>query len=151
MAMGKTMTDMDAAGYVPHSGRMVLLEKVIAYDDESITCSVVIRPDSLFVRDGRVGPWVGIEYMAQAIGAHGGRLAVADGVPVQVGFLLGTRSIDFRTGWFRVGQTLHVTAKHIWGDEKLMKYSCSIVDTSSGRLLQETDLSVYAPGEELKS
>ena len=144
------MIDMDAAKYVPHSGRMVLLEKVIAYDDDSITCSVAIRPDSLFVRGGRVGPWVGLEYMAQTIAAHGGYLAVAAGKPVHVGFLLGTRSIDFRTGWFRVGQTLHVTAKHIWGDERLMKYSCSIVEPSGGGLLQEADLSVYDPGEELE-
>ncbi len=144
------MTGMDAAVYVPHSGRMVLLDKVIRYDENSIACNVVIGPDFMFLRDGRVGPWVGLEFMAQAIAAHGGCLATADGKPVRIGFLLGTRSIDCGAGWYHVGQELLVTARHIWGDDRLMKYSCTIGDASSGKLLQEADLSVYDPGEELK-
>jgi len=142
------MMGTDVAALVPHSGRMVLLDRVVEHEEQSITCSVVIRPDSLFVSHGQVGPWVGMEYMAQTIAVHGGVAAVQQGKPVPIGFLLGCRSIDLSTGPFRVGQTLHVRARHVWGDEQLMKFSCSITDAESGTLLQEGLLSVYAPGEE---
>ena len=142
------MIGKHAAELLPQSGRMALLDRVVAYDQESITCSVTIRPDSPFVSNGQVGPWVGLEYMAQTVAAHGGRIAVEAGEPVRIGFLLGCRSIDFGSGSFQVGQTLHVSARHLWGDEHLMKFSCSIVDAATDRVLQEADLSIYDPGEE---
>jgi len=126
---------------------MVLLDRLVDHDEESTMCRVVIRPDSLFVSDGQVGPWVGLEYMAQTIAAHGGLAAVKAGQPIRMGFFLGCRSIDLSSGPFHVGQTLHVRARHLWGDEQLMKFSCSITDAGTGALLQEADLSVFDPGE----
>jgi predicted hotdog family 3-hydroxylacyl-ACP dehydratase len=142
------MIGTDAAEFVPHSGRMVLLHRVVGHDEESTTCSVEIRPDSTFVSNGQVGPWVGLEYMAQTIAAHGGLAAVQEDRPVRIGFFLGCRSVDLSAGPFRVGQILHVHARRLWGDEHLMKFSCSITDAATGALLQEADLSVYDPGEE---
>ena len=51
---------------------MVLLDHVVAADDESLCAAVQVREDSLFYVDGAVGGWVGLEYMAQAIGAFAG-------------------------------------------------------------------------------
>lgn len=141
------MIGSDAGRLLPHSGRMVLLHQLVAYDDESTTCSVEIRPDSPFVSDGQIGPWVGLEYMAQAVAAHGGLALQRRGQPVRIGFLLACRSIDFESGPFRVGQTLHVRASPLWGDEHLLKFACSIKDVDTGELLQQADLSVYDPGE----
>ena len=62
----------DIRSLVPHSGTMVLLDRVISADENTLCAEVVIRPDSLFYADGGVGAWVGIEYMAQAIGAYAG-------------------------------------------------------------------------------
>ena len=148
MEVDTRMRGSDAAALLPHSGRMALLARVVDYDGDSITCSVEIGPDSQFVSDGRVGPWVGLEYMAQTVAAHGGRVAVERGEPIRIGFLLACRSIDFRSGPFHVGQTLHVSARHIWGDEHLMKFACSVVDAATGAELQEAELSVYNPGDE---
>jgi predicted hotdog family 3-hydroxylacyl-ACP dehydratase len=82
------------------------------------------------------------------VAAHGGLALRRKGEPVRIGFLLACRSISFETGPFRVGQTLHVRASPLWGDERLLKFSCSIRDAGSGALLQEADLSIYDPGEE---
>ena len=144
----KTEIGSDAGRLLPHSGPMSLLHQVVAYDDESTTCSVEIRPDSTFVSDGQVGPWVGLEYMAQAVAAHGGLALRRKGQPVHIGFLLACRSINFETGPFCVGQTLHVRASPLWGNERLLKFSCSIKDADTGCLLQQADLSIYDPGEE---
>jgi predicted hotdog family 3-hydroxylacyl-ACP dehydratase len=138
----------DVSELIPHSGRMVLLDQVVDFDEKSTTCSAVIRPDSSFVVNGQVGPWVGLEYMAQTVAAHGGLTLKRKGQRVRIGFLLACRSISFETGPFRVGQTLHVRASPLWGDEYLLKFSCSIRDADSGKMLQEADLSIYDPGEE---
>ena len=52
---------------------------------------LVVPEAGLFVEDGQVPAWVGIEYMAQAIAAWAGCRARAAGKPPQLGFLLGSR------------------------------------------------------------
>ena len=62
----------DIRDLLPHSGPMVLLDHVVAADDESLCAAVRVRENSLFYVDGAVGGWVGLEYMAQSIGAFAG-------------------------------------------------------------------------------
>ncbi len=62
----------DIRSLVPHAGPMVLLDRVISVDEDSLLAEVRIRSDSLFCNIDGVGAWVGIEYMAQAIGAWRG-------------------------------------------------------------------------------
>src|SRR5215471_7164387 len=84
----------DIRSLLPHAGPMVLLDRVISVDEDSLLAEVCIRSDSLFCNGGGVGAWVGVEYMAQAIGAWAGYTAQLRGEPVKLGFLLGTRSYD---------------------------------------------------------
>ena len=63
------MSIPDIRSLLPHSGPMVLLDRVIAADEESLCAEVRIRENSLFCNADGVGAWVGLEYMAQAIGA----------------------------------------------------------------------------------
>ena len=74
----------DIRSLLPHSGTMVLLDRVVAADADSLCAEVAIRPDSLFCNADGVGAWVGIEYMAQAIAAHAGYLARLRGDAVKV-------------------------------------------------------------------
>jgi len=84
----------DIRTLVPHAGPMVLLDRVISADEESLCAEVRIRHDSLFCRAGAVGAWVGLEYMAQAIGAYAGFTACLRGEPIKLGYLLGTRCYE---------------------------------------------------------
>jgi predicted hotdog family 3-hydroxylacyl-ACP dehydratase len=61
------------ADVVPHSGRMVLIDELLDYGLDYAVAAVNIRPDSV-LSDGRTGvpAWVGLEYMAQTIGAFTG-------------------------------------------------------------------------------
>ena len=51
------MTDFnptDIAALIPHSGKMVLLDRIIEYDDNSLTAELVVRDDGLLGNDKTV-------------------------------------------------------------------------------------------------
>ena len=66
------VTTLAVAELLPHDPPMVLIDKVLSYDENSLVAEVAIRPDSAFCGANGVPGWVGIEYMAQAIAAHAG-------------------------------------------------------------------------------
>ena len=82
---------------VPHAGPMLLLDRIVSVDAESVCAEVRIRKDSLFCVDGGVGAWVGLEYIAQAIAVYAGFRAALRGEAVKVGFLLGTQTLRMRS------------------------------------------------------
>jgi 3-oxoacyl-[acyl-carrier-protein] synthase I len=133
---------------LPHSGRMVLLDQVLAIDGDSLSAGVELRNDSMFCVNGAVGAWVGLEYMAQAIGAYAGYNARLRGEPVRIGYLLGTRRYDSNQPHFPVGSRLKIHIKRVWqSDEGLASFDCRIED--DGGLLASATVTVYqAPGAE---
>jgi predicted hotdog family 3-hydroxylacyl-ACP dehydratase len=102
-------TAIPIAELVPHSGRMSLLDTLIAHDATSLTAELTVRSDSPFVEHGQVGSWLGLEYMAQAIAAFAGSKGRANGEPPKLGFLIGSRHYHANTPCFRVGDTMRVT------------------------------------------
>jgi len=134
----------DIRSLVPHSGTMVLLDRVISADENTLCAEVVIRPDSLFYADGGVGAWVGIEYMAQAIGAYAGYRARLRGEPVKIGFLLGTRRYESRAPVFLQGSVLKIYIKRVLESENgLASFDCHI-DDDSGELTSAS-VTVFQP------
>lgn len=124
----------DIRSLVPHAGPMVLLDRVISADEDSLLAEVRIRSDSLFCNTGGVGAWVGIEYMAQAIGAWAGYTARLRGEPVKLGFVLGTRRYECRRPIFTLGSLLRVHILRVFQDENgLGSFECSI-DNEEGRV-----------------
>ncbi len=131
---------------VPHSGTMSLLDRVLAADDESLTAAVAIRADSLFCEGGKVGAWIGIEYMAQAVAAHAGWCARQRGAPVKVGFLLGSRRYHCQVAAFAVGTRLQVHVQRaLQGENGLGAFECRIGDSASGATLAHATVTVYQP------
>ena len=66
--------------------------------------TVCIGEDSMFFEPPHGVPgYVGLEYIAQTIAAHGGLRARAVGEPVRIGFLLGTRRYDCGNGLLFIG------------------------------------------------
>ncbi|MGB8640505.1 MAG: hotdog family protein [Pseudolabrys sp.] len=134
----------DIRSLVPHAGPMVLLDRVISVDEDSLVAEVCIRSDSLFCSAGGVGAWVGIEYMAQAIGAWAGYTAQLRGEPVKLGFVLGTRRYDCSRPIFILGSILRVHVLRVFQDENgLGSFECSI-DNEEGRVVTAT-VTVFQP------
>jgi len=124
----------DIRSLVPHAGPMVLLDRVISADEDSLLAEVRIRSDSLFCNTDGVGAWVGIEYMAQAIGAWAGYTARLRGEPVKLGFVLGTRRYECSRPIFTLGSLLRVHVLRVFQDENgLGSFECSI-DNEEGRV-----------------
>jgi len=131
---------------LPHAGPMRLLEAVIAHDPECTRCRVEPSRSELF-RDatGRIPAWVGIEYMAQCIAAHGGLLARARGEAPRPGLLLGSRRLVFRQDAFEPGRTLEVRARHVAGHSEMLAFECAVLDPGEEAPLAEGRLNVLLP------
>jgi len=126
---------------IPHTGQMVLLDRVTAFDDNSLSAELVVRP-GLLVDDETVPSWVGIEYMAQTIGAYVGMKARLAGEPIRLGFLLGTRRYGGNAAAFKVGAALTVRVEKIMQDDRLGAFECRILGEG---IEISANLNVYQP------
>ncbi len=72
-------TSLPVADLVPHRGTMSWLDRILSVDTERVVAEADIAEDSLFLRDGQLAAWIGIEYMAQAIAAWAGQRARREG------------------------------------------------------------------------
>lgn len=122
---------------------MSLLDRVIDYEDDSLTAQVTIVKDSLFVEPSGVPAWVGIEYMAQAIAAYSGMMARSAGQKVSIGFLIGTRKYTCNQPYFPLGSTLKVSVhEELLGDNGLGVFRCKI---TADNIEANASLSVFQP------
>lgn len=138
-----------AALVVPHSARMLLIDSVLGADESSLSATATIHPDNPFLRDGLVGAWVGVEYMAQAIAAFEGCRARARGDAPKVGFLIGSRQFRTSGGGFSLQATLHIHVSRQYEEGGLGLFDGTI--TSMNRdgesVSVEASVSVYQPDD----
>lgn len=141
------MEAVDVRSLVPQAGPMVLLDRVISADEESACAEVTIRSNSMFSNGAGVGAWVGIEYMAQAIGAYAGYNARLRGEPVKMGFLLGSRRYECSRPIFAVGTVLRIYVRRVLQSENgLGSFECRI--DNEDEPLATANLTVYQPADE---
>ncbi len=139
------MTHPPISELIPHAGAMILLDRVLDIGPEHVTAEVTIRPEALFCDGEKVGGWVGIEYMAQAIAALSGWSARQQMLPVRIGFLVGTRQYTSHKPWFYIGQTLQVhVRREIDGDNGVSAVACRIT-APDGQIHAEATLTVFQP------
>jgi len=131
---------------VPQSRTLSLLSELVDYGDDWIETRVRIGPDTLFLEAEGVPGWIGIEYMAQTIGAYAGIQERLQGRPPAVGFLVGTRRYRCEHSWFRLGETLEVRTEQSYrADNGLMVFECEI--RADGVCLASAALNVYQPDD----
>nr|WP_255701807.1 hotdog family protein [Bordetella sp. LUAb4] len=130
---------------LPHSGAAVLLDAVLACDENTLLARATVRAhDGYGDSDGNLPPWLGMELMAQAVGAWAGCQARRAGVPVQLGFLLGTRRYECRVPAFTAGMHLTIRAERSFQDTAGMGvFLCQI--HQADECVAEARLNVYCP------
>jgi predicted hotdog family 3-hydroxylacyl-ACP dehydratase len=121
---------------------MVLLDRIIEYDDNSLTAELVVRDDGLLGNDKTVPAWAGIEYMAQAIAAYAGIMAKRAGEPIKLGYLLGTRRYNSNVAEFKVGSTIIVKISKVIENSNLAAFECEI---QGADIEISANLNVYQP------
>jgi predicted hotdog family 3-hydroxylacyl-ACP dehydratase len=124
------------AQLVPQRPPMLLLDAVLAAGGGSITCAAEVRPDNLFLRDGRAPAATVLEYMAQAIAAERGLEAKG---PPAMGLIAACRSLELHADHLAAGDRLEITAQRGYVGE-LAEYTARV--TRDGRLLAEAVLHV---------
>ena len=132
---------------VPHTGAMVLLDKVDFGDDQQLQARVTVRADTPLVEVGGLPGWVGMELMAQTIGAFGGLRARRAGQPVKIGFLVGSRKYSCNSPYFPLGATLAVKVQElVRGDNGLCVFECSLSGTGEYSQIQASaNINVFQP------
>lgn len=124
---------------------MLLLDRVLEVTPGRMVCAVTIRPESAFCREGRVAAYVGIEYMAQTVGAFIGWHEREAGGAVKIGFLVSVRKYSCAVDYFSVGATLNIEARENWRDAKgLGVMDCGIY-RPDGKLVAEARLTAFQP------
>jgi len=109
------------AELLPHAGDMILIEQIDGCDDEQIHTRTTVRPGGLFNRaDGSLPAWLGLELMAQSVAAFAGCRARRQGLPVELGFLLGTRKFECAVEHFPAGAELLIHAQRSLEDDNGM-------------------------------
>ena len=132
------------AELVPQAGPMCLLDRVLEHAPGCTVCAVDPGRSALLAApDGSVPVWVGLEYMAQCIAAHGGLIALARGESQLPGVLLGSRRVSFGVERFEIGRELRVSARHHRGERGLVAFDCDVRDLDGGPPLVHGRLNVY--------
>jgi len=133
---------------LPQKGSMCLLEKVISADDEGLVATAIFRSNSLFCREGRVGAWVSLECMAQAVAAWAGYHDRQQGKSPRMGFLLGSSRFDCARPWLALDRMLRIEVrKEIQMDDGLGQFTGVTVDEEG--MVSSAVLTVFSPEDPL--
>lgn len=118
------------AQVVPHQGAMLLLDEILRWDDTYLCASTHILP-AMPMADGHGLPaWAGLELMAQATAALAGCRARRQGLPVQPGFLVGTRRYSANCNYFPLGARLEIQVRQgLSGGNGLQVFDCALAGT----------------------
>lgn len=136
-------TEFSVDELVPHSGKMSLLSGITGYGEDWLSAVVNVTSDSMFANDQGVPAWVGLEYMAQAIGAFAGLQERLKGEEPKVGFLLGTRKFNVDVPVFVVGSSIHVkVTKNMQAENGLCAFDCEL---SGDGFLSQASLNIFQP------
>ena len=122
------MTDL-----LPHRPPMVLVDRLLSFDEDNAHVQVEIRPDHPFLRP-------------LGVAAHVGALARQAGTDVRLGFLLGTRSYVAHLSWFPPGAVLEVLVHRVFNDDGMGVYDCRIL--LAGAEAAAAQLSLYQPPDQ---
>ena len=126
---------------VPHRPPMLLIEALEHESEGSLTCSARPRSTTPYSTAGKVPSILCLEYMAQAVAAYAGLRALRENDQVRMGYIIGVRSMTLEVPFLSTGNQVLITVRHIWGDDSLGKFDCSI--TLAGRQIAHADLSAF--------
>lgn len=136
----------DLSLVLPHRPPMILLDELIAYDENSATAKVEIRADSLFAdQQGHVPTWIALEFMAQTVAAYAGMTAILQGNPIQLGFLLGTRNCELAKSHFYSGELLIIHVERHARVGELDAFRGQVLNHPNRKVLANCILNVFQP------
>ena len=133
------------AELLPHAGDMILLAAVESFDEDSVVTRLRVSPGLLSLPDGSLPAWTGIEIMAQSVAAFAGCQGRLLGLPVELGFLLGTRNYQCNVEHFPLDSELRIRAcRSLQDDNGMGVFECHL---DGPGIHAEARLNVFRPPE----
>lgn len=133
---------------IAHRDPMILISRMVEFDDSSALCEVDIHENSPFYQsdlDG-VASYIGIEYMAQAIAAYAGAQAREQGNDIEIGFLLGSRKYQTFAPSFSKGTTYQIRVEELYQEDSgLSVFDCEIVHRDS--VIAQAKVNAFQPDD----
>ena len=134
------------APLLPHSGDMVLLDRISDFGEDFLIAETEIHSDNILIKHGKLATFAGIEIMAQGVAAWSGCLATLADEPVRLGYLLGTRKLHIYTQEIPVGSKLQIKIKmSIQDSTGFGVFDSQLIDLTSGKIILEGALNVFSP------
>lgn len=136
------------AAHIPHQGSMCLLDRVEAWDEESISCRANSHRnvDNPLRAHGQLGAACGIEYAAQAMAVHGALLSSKESSAPRSGYLVSVRGTQLHVPRLdNIAEELEVNASCITRSENNILYAFTI--SAAGNLLLEGRAAVIVNAE----
>lgn len=138
----------DIAPLVPHSGEMILLDRITAFGNDFLVAESEIRSEHILIKHGKLATYAGIEIMAQGVAAWAGCMAQQVGEPVRLGYLLGTRKLHLHSQEIPIGSRLQIQIKMSIQDATgFGVFDCQLIDLADKSVLLEGALNVFSPKE----
>lgn len=128
------ITKTEIAELLPHSGNMLLIDRVDAWDEHSIRCRSDNHrnPDHPLRMHGHLSALHLVEYGAQAMGIHGALLKGA----LQAGYLAAVRDVHLMADTLdAVDSSLHIEATALAKSGQGVIYQLHVCDTQHRLLL----------------
>ena len=136
----------DVAALLPHSGKMVLLDRVIAFGEDFLIAESELREDNILLKNNRLPSFVGTEIMAQGVAAWAGCKCIGAGQPISLGYWIGSRKLSLHCADIPVGSKLTINIRLSIEDASGFGiFDCQLIDRDSQQVLIEGALSVFRP------
>jgi len=132
----------DVSPLLAHEGSAILIDKVLSYGEGHLVAWVGHDKKSLYSDDlGNVPIWVGLEYMAQTIGAFAGIVSLQNNEPIRIGLLLGVRKYKASVPRFLKNSPVEISVEEVFRDEdNLAMFDCEIKDGVDGRVMASAQI-----------
>lgn len=136
---------------VPHSGEMVLIDRITDFGETHLTAEATIRENHILIKHGKLASWAGIEIMAQGVAAWAGCMAQQANEPVRLGYLLGTRKLHIHQAEIPIGSQLEIkVTMSIQDTTGFGVFDCQLIDKNTQLPILEGALNVFSPKEEIQ-
>lgn len=135
--------------YIRHRGPMLLIDDICHADETSIVTQAHITNDNVFFdpKKGGVPSWVGLEFMAQTAAIWVGIDDERNGRPIQLGFLLGSRSYEAEGSLLPENETISIEVSADFIDGNIMVFNGTIraQSTQNSDFTINGNLSAFRP------
>jgi len=140
-----------AGEFIRHSGRMLLLDRLLELGPEHALCTWTPRDPIPAISDSRGIPsYVSMECMAQCIAVHAGAKARLNGLAPPLGLLLGTRNFRAEVSHLLSGLDYRVSCRELIRDSQgLASFDCSMASSEATVAACRLIVFELQPGEAL--